>query len=417
MSQIVLFRFIDRDLATDDKAEVEWLLNDTPHSVVKRGSLLEFAQYARDRRTLLVVAGEQVTLSQAKLPLRKRRTWQRALPYALEDHLADSVDALHFAIAETEPGATIDGQVAVAVVQHEVLRSWLERCYAVAIEPYAVVPDTLLVPQSARSWSVLIEQQQQRCLVRTGFAAGFACELDNLPLLLQMVWQATPEEVRPQALQVWGELPLELNQLDVEIEQQVGIASALVLFAQAQALKGMRRTVLPVNLLQGVYQPGVEQGQWLRPWRIAAALAAIWLTVQGVQQGVQYWQLLAEQERLEQQIATIFREALPQTRRMVNPQAQLENRLRELRASQPSGDAVFFHLLQQGGQRLAAHPSVTVNGLRYKDQQLDFILTGRQLETFDQLQQQLDSVATMNSKMRTSKRDDTVESLLSLSLK
>ena len=415
MPQIVLFRFIDRDLAVDGSAEVEWLLNDTPQNAVQCGSLLEFADYARGCRTLLVVAGELVTLNQAKLPLRKRRAWQKAIPYALEDQLADNVEALHFVMAETEPKSVVDGRVAVAVVQHEWLRIMLARCHEVDIEPYAVVPDTLLVPRAANSWSILVDEQQQRCMVRTGFAAGFACELDNVSFLLPKVLQEVPEEARPQLLQAWGEIPAKLDFLEIAIEQQDS-TPPLVLFGQA-FVKTQSRPVLPVNLLQGVYKSGVEYEQWLRPWRVAAALAGIWLAVQGVQQAVQYWQLLAEQKQLEQEIAAVFRDALPQARRMVNPQAQLENRLRELRAGETLGDATFFNLLQQGGQRLVEHPSVTVNGLRYKDQQLDFILTGRRLETFDQLKQQLGNIPTVKSEMRTSKRDNTVESLLSLTVK
>lgn len=55
-----------------------------------------------------------------------------------------------------------------------------------------------------------------------------------------------------------------------------------------------------------------------------------------------------------------------------------------------------------------------VRGLRYNNQQLDFDLTGDSLETLEQLRQKLTEQADLETEMRTSKREDRIESLLSL---
>ena len=56
---------------------------------VQRGPLADLAMQSSHARLLLVAPGESITLHPIPLPSRNRATWARAVPYALEDHLAD----------------------------------------------------------------------------------------------------------------------------------------------------------------------------------------------------------------------------------------------------------------------------------------------------------------------------------------
>jgi general secretion pathway protein L len=176
MSADFLFRLVEQYNQSEeqpnnqiDRQIYEWLDNDQR---VYRGSAAELAAAAAGRRPLLVARGEYITLSAAKVPGRNRNTWLKALPYALEEYLADDVEKLHFAPGEPTP----TGDIPVAVVQHQLLSGWLASCAQAGVEPVAVIPDYLLLPLStAGSWSLLLEDD--RASVRSGPWSGFSCEV------------------------------------------------------------------------------------------------------------------------------------------------------------------------------------------------------------------------------------------------
>ena len=53
---------------------------------------------------------------------------------------------------------------------------------------------------------------------------------------------------------------------------------------------------------------------------------------------------------------------------------------------------------------------MTLRSLRYKENQLDFDLEGGSLELFDQLKQRFTEQAGLEAQIRTTKREDKVES-------
>jgi general secretion pathway protein L len=153
----------------------------------------------------------------------------------------------------------------------------------------------------------------------------------------------------------------------------------------------------------------------LRPWRLAAALAAAWLGLQVAVQSAEYWRLNRERVRLQAEMEQLYRTAVPGAQRIVNPRAQLENRLRELRGGDPAGtEAAFLDLLRRGGRMLIEFPQIRLTGLRYNNQQLDLNLSGDSLETLERLRQKLTEQTGWEANMRTTKREDRIESLLTL---
>nr|MDQ2696253.1 type II secretion system protein GspL [Pseudomonadota bacterium] len=124
MNQTLIFRFAAPD-------QVEWL---RPGGAPEAGSLADLAARAGGLRPVLTAPAEAVLLTSARLPGRQRGTWLKAVPFALEDNLAEDVEDLHFAVGAPPPG----GEVPVAVVRHDDLRGWLSACAGAGVAPAAV---------------------------------------------------------------------------------------------------------------------------------------------------------------------------------------------------------------------------------------------------------------------------------------
>ena len=385
---LCFFRFVSAD-------EAEWL---RPDGEVQRGSLADLSSQGDGARQILVAPGEAVTLHCLALPSRKRSTWARAVPFALEDYLVEDIETLHFALG----GAVDGGYLPVAVVDRILLSAWLETCDQAGLTPAAVVPDSLLLPWQNDEWSVLLEAR--RALVRTGRWEGFATERDNLALLLAQAL-AEAGETKPRRLRVWGAPATELAETGVELSPEDTPSEPLALFASGY----QPATVL--NLLQGSYSRQAHWGRWLRPWRAAAVLAGMTLLVQIAGQVYDHWRLQREVTALRTEIERTFKDALPEATRIVNPKVQMETRLRELA---PSGGSGFLELLYQGARPLANFPNVTLRGLGYRDGQLDLALEGGDPAVLDRLRQQFDRQPGLRMDMRTTQREGQMESKITV---
>lgn len=385
---LCFFRFVSAD-------EAEWL---RPDGEVQRGPLADLSSQSDGARQILVAPSEAVTVHRLALPSRKRSTWARAVPFALEDYLVEDIETLHFAL-----GGTVDGgYLPVAVVDRILLSAWLETCDQAGLTPAAVVPDSLLLPWQNDEWSVLLEAR--RALVRTGRWEGFATERDNLALLLAQAL-AEAGETKPRRLRVWGAPATELAETGIELSPEDTPIEPLALFASSY----QPATVL--NLLQGGYSRQAHWGRWLRPWRAAAALAGMTLLVQIAGQVYDHWRLQREVTALRTEIERTFKDALPEATRIVNPKVQMETRLRELA---PSGGSGFLELLYQGAQPLAHFPNVTLRGLGYRDGQLDLALEGGDPAVLDRLRQQFERQPGLRMDMRTTQREGQMESKITV---
>ncbi|MEP9403260.1 type II secretion system protein GspL [Sphingomonas sp. VNH70] len=128
----------------------------------------------------LLVPSEAVLLLIADLPLPSAAKRLAALPFAVEDRIADPLEAVHLALGQ----AVGDRRYLVAVVRHGVMAQWIAIAGAAGIGGARFVPDSLALSAPVEGWSV--ELTGARALVRAADGTGFA-----LPApMLVAAWEA-----------------------------------------------------------------------------------------------------------------------------------------------------------------------------------------------------------------------------------
>lgn len=203
-----------------------------------------------DGPATLLVPSESVLLLTVDLPLASRAKRVAALPFAIEDRIADPLDAVHIALgAEVAPQRYL-----VAVVRHALMRQWVEAAEAAGLGHAAMVPDALALPvPDASEWSA--EAGDGRVLVRTGDGAGFAVPA----ALIGQAWAAAGQpQIRNCGAAPIGELPQQPRQAGGG-----GLAERLL--------------TPPVDLRQGIYARRAAGGSsWAKRlgWIAAAGIAA-----------------------------------------------------------------------------------------------------------------------------------------------
>ncbi len=357
------------------------------------GPVAELADFARDRRLVLVIDGERVTLTRAQAPRRNRKAWRQALPYALEDGLAEPVEHLHFAIGD--PDAT--GSTPVIVLRARYLQDWLNTLRGVGLNVVAATPDLLLLPRRPGCWSLLVDGP--RILVRLDDHLGFVASRDTLPVLMRRALR----EAAPAGVDVRGELP-DLAGLDLDLNRLAPPAESLQLLAAGE---------ITIDLLQGSFQPGAELHRWLRPWHAAALLGGLLVVSQLLDQILEYRDLQHRQQELQAAMVQVYRSAVPDAQRIIDPRAQLAGHLQTL--ERVGGDGDLLDLLAAGGAVLHRFPELRLQALRYQRGRLELDLEGGQLETLDRLQDQLRGSTRLEVQLRASMRENQVVSRLTLS--
>ncbi len=372
-----------------------------------RVSLSEATGYGLGRQIVVLVPSEQVILTEVAVPTSNRQRQAQAVPYLLEDLLADDVEQLHFAL-----GSYQDGKVVVATVAHEQMRRWMERLAEAGIQAKLMVPDLLALPFSEEMWSVVLTGDIAK--VRTGLQSGFSCDIENLSVLLEQALEHEGEN-RPQRLQVTDCRDSKKVTLDsilpsgVEYEQARCDEGFLPLFARGYRDESARS----INLLQGQYSQRERLGKLWRPWRPAAALLVALLVVQGVTASVEYQRLSAEKEQLANQVERNFRQGFPEIKRIVNPKLQAERGLKSLRGQ--GGGAGLLALLADTGPVLQGMPDAQLQGISYKEGKLVLGMQLKSLQQLDELEQKLKQKSSLSVEvLSASSRNKHVEARIKI---
>lgn len=387
--------------------DAEWWSPATPLEGAA-GGLEQAAQALNGRNPIVFVCAASVLVTRLQLPAQSRRRLARAVPYALEEQLAEDVDQLHFAVGPPDT----DGSVPVAVVRRQQMDSWLERLGHVGIRPRAVLAETMALPWVAGEWTVFTETD--RAFVRTGRYSGFAVDLQNLDVFLWAASESARERV--ERIRLLGDAAAtRLERCSEQMTIIVDDRPPGPFLRHAVELPPELDPARTLNLLQGDYSPREQWSRMIGPWRGAAALLVLWIMLQGA---VVY----GKQLRLEEQAADLWTEvhalvrtAFPDLRKVVDPRVQVSRRLEELRAASGMTGGGFVAVMASIGPQLAAHTALEVQTINYRDGRLDLDLRVPDLQQLDRLKQTLSGASGWRVEIASARSEgDRVEGRLRL---
>lgn len=398
-----------------------WVLRDEerPAGRLFHGNLQEAAAQAAGARVSVLVPGADVLLAQVELPAMKAQRLARAVPFALEEQLAEDVDELHVAVGQRDK----QGKVANAVVSRSRLDAWLAQLKAAGLQPDVMTPEMFGVHWQEEAeqgqWSMLVDGRAG--LLRTGAQTGLAFEIQGLLTVLQACVDEAGENL-PAKLRVivCGEdsftdseshRTLETLCAEQGIELSLDVQNEACNVALAQGFDEQHA----INLLQGDYSRKQQLEKLLRPWRPALIIAGVWLVLQIGMFGVEYSRLSTKNAELKEQIEAVYREAFPGSRLVPgSEQEQMRRGLNKLRGGGGQNEGLL-PLLAQSGAVFKDTPGASLRTLRFKGNKLDVDVNLPDLQSVDKLKQRLTDEAKLKVEIvSASSREGKVESRLSL---
>lgn len=362
MAQYLVIR-----LAEDSADQVSWIaVNDqgTRLGHPASGTLEDAARNAHDRPVIVLVPSTEVLSVAVDIPAKGGARLRAALPFALEDQVADDVDELHFAHGTR----LANGRWPVAVVRKARMEEWLERLAAADIEPSRIVPENHGLALTPNTLSVLVDGNI--VMFNDGAETQFALpDMRPSEAVAAAGMLEGDEESQSQHLLVycdaaradeyekdWALLRHELSSVDVNLLPDGALPKLAVTVAAGAG----------INLLQGRYGPRTEVGQYVRPWRYAAIFLLVLGGIGLLGKGADYYRLTLEQENLRQQFGAEYCELVPGANCDVADPIGVVRSLERSMGSSGTANTVFLPSLLQLADAIRQNPDVRVEAVSYR---------------------------------------------------
>lgn len=382
MAESMLVRLINQqDLI------VQWLaVKPTGVTEIQQGNLQALAKSIDNRSVILLLPASDVLLLAIDLPVKSNNQIKKALPFALEELMADEMETYHLVWHRQAKG-----QVYVAAINREKFKTCLASFQEYGIKLAGVYAEILCLPYLENSCSLLIEHQN--AILRTGQWLGGGIEVEVLPIVLDKIRQDNPNLA---TLQYWStsEPAQWLAELPINLTHHTIDPSLLLLESAGTKLTG------ELNLLTGDFEPKNTQPVKWKKW--LPALAIILITAL-LQTGVllnSYWQQKTELASLETKTLSLFKQTFPEIKRIVNIKVQADQQLIDLQKQSTGKGSPFMQLLYQTGQVLSVNPDFEIRQLDYINDSLQVQLNAPTISQVEQVKQQLESSKQLSVKIQ-----------------
>ena len=371
------------ELGEDESHFVKWIKLDSDGVPITRGAearLEQVASIAQNAHVTVLLPLQSMLLTSVNTRARKTKHLQKAVPYALEDEVADDVENLHFALGQRYG----ENDYPVAIIEKNSLDLILQKLADADIYPDILTADVFGLPFREDTWTILIEDE--RALVRTSKFQGFTIDLHNLQQILTSSLRQA--ETTPTELNVYRcdshesgvkkfNFPINTNELD---DCPPG------LFAD-----GLDENEC-INLLQASYQKKDKKHRQFAPWKAAAILFGVWIGLSIVSVMIDHARLSKEEKHLNTQIETLMRQTFPDMHNISADSARIkmESRLKNFIASANDGSqAGFMELLAMSGESMQQVGKVDIDTMDYREGKLNVSVKSSDIQMLDRIKQSL----------------------------
>ena len=420
---------------------MQWLVwSPLQNEVIASGQLVdinhlgELAKYALARPVYGLVPASEMLLTQVTIPAGSSRQLAAALPYLLEEELAQDVERLHVQLLQR------DNDIAtVAIIEHQKVTSWLTAFAECGIELKKLIPDCLCLPLFNDGYSAaeidgqwLIRQSEVMGVCADSNWLGTWITSQKAPIVIDTVDdEANDDEIESDA---------EAERIAEDVESIVAATEILAQVTinhytpaplnvpgrwQSQPpelvmqLLAIGAAESKATLLSGPYKPQAAWRKHLQPWR-KVAIAAVVVLVALVGERVLTTQRLEHQANAyHAESERIFRQVLPQFKRIPS-QSYLKNQMNAALKSLGGHDEQNGMLmwLSELKPALIKVPTIKIINLKYDQTRGELRLqaTAAGFQDFEQLRSALSAQFTVDQGQLT-KEDNLVSGAVVLGRK
>jgi len=436
MSDTLLIHYSPASLNADNTDIVAWALCNAQGELstkINHGALNDIrasqtSEIANANHVVVLLDSRCLHFNQLQLPTQNTQKMLRAVPYALEEFIADDIDDIHFVIANNKQ----QKNTAVVGIHKQTLQLIIDTFSAAGITIDSLIADTLCLVTGENQWALL--NFNNTCYLQTNTYSGNVFNQDLLPLFFEKTLQAaagkTPEKLlvfSHESNEETEHLIQNLQPIISKYSANTSDNAAIAIDSDTQngdnkhstnqntqiisiaynshpldVFSGQYKQAEKLNLLQGQFKNKKSSSGNLQYWRLAASLAFIWLVLHLGLTGYQENQLAHKNADTLAEIKSIYKKTFPQSKRIVNPRVQMEQKLKELKRGANTENGLLFILSESFGTFVLNKKNIHLQSLNYRNNRMDIGLDSTNLQAIETLNKQLNSNAHIKSEITSS---------------
>lgn len=419
MYEYLVVRFCEGVIAPH--AAAEWMLlgRDSRGARVQSGELTDVGDFytsLAEKPVVVVLApARDVLLTEVAVPEGQQRYAKQALPFLVEEKLADDIEDVHIAMGPLQK----NDPVPVAVARHFDVINWLDALYSVGLPTTWLVPEQLALPWVAGSTRLYLERQG--CLLRNGYWQGMGCDLQTLGIASIAMLKKPAADVAPTQVEIAyshdAGLDEDADKLRGELQEALGIQPRLLAYKEGTT-EVLARNVIAhlsdnINLLQGGYAVQTPGLRGTLNWRaLSTTFASCLLLYLALTAGTGLWFSL-QADALEEQAVAQYREWFPEARRVFDPRRQLHSKLAN---GQVAGSELLLSYIGAVATDWRQESDMRLQAMDYQAQSgsMTLQLAAPAAEDMASLQQQLQARGLQSELKSVSQRGELVTGRLEL---
>jgi len=408
MSEYLVIR-----LGEDPNQLAQWIAVDSTgarRSQPGTGMLGEARDDIGDREVIVLVPSAEVLTTSVDIPVKGARLLA-ALPYALEEYLAEDVETLHFA-AGTKRSS---GQTPVSVVSRQRMDDWLNQLAAAGIEADSIIADSYGLARIPGTISMLLADDHVFIndggdieLVMHGVSPGDALAaigaLDDGTDLED--GEGSPGVGMPRHVLVycepgdderyqhdWIAIRHELDSVDVKLLRD-GVMPRLAVTVATGA---------GINLRQNNYAPKREYSGLFRPWKYAAMLLVAFALVGLGTKAADLYLLSQQEAELRLVFNAEYQQMLPGAPETDDPAAVIDSLRR--RIGNIDTPPFFLQSMEQLSRAIQQNRNAQIQAISFRAGVVDLRVTAPDVATLDGVQRAIAQSGQFQAAIQSTDQD------------
>lgn len=373
-------------ISSQNSSSIPWLVwSQATKDVIASGeseqqNLSVLTEYAKGRHVTVLVDSADVRLHRHILPGKPTRQLMKALPFMLEDELAEDIDKLHFAIENSGYDKELEQHwVNLAIVKTALMQKWLSLFEQANIQVKTMLPDVLCLPSFSvdeSTTSVSLLGYADGWLVREDHWAGWFLSSDWFEMYIDKLIAKTEQTSSSDSTTELSYFsPLSQTITDklagaqqIKLKAEDPELPMLLLAQQADGIKW--------NLLQGEFSVKKAISKNWALWQPAALLLAVVCVIQFLMTMANWYNNTSALEQAKAQLAQEYKAAFPKERLRVNIlRTQLKRKVAAISGDTKANSGGFIALFNKLTPVLSKRKAIAIDSIRYDEKRGEFRLS------------------------------------------
>jgi general secretion pathway protein L len=379
----------------------KWVILSSKGQVKDSGVVTELENYRIPKsveQVIGVARGETIACHSVRIPGKRRRHIESALPYALEDRLTEDVEDIHFKLLSWQ----VDDLAYAAVVSRKQVLHWINGFRNFGVYLDAIIPDYLLLPQQPKGGITIAKTARETYSIRTGRYQGLSLDNEGFGYW----WQTQTTASGPifvndidlaRRLIQSGDEPVSDNKIsgDGKISHW-GIGDD---FTQWLANGDFLDNIDSLSILDGTFLP-THNKKGANLVKLAVVISVVGLGMYVGFHAFEYKQLESQKKETGLEIRSLFARHFPDEPYLDRPRDQLISLINNARTGKVKNTEFQFYM--NAVSRIIPGLNAVIEEINFRENEMIVLCTVQDLSSLDTIMQAFNEYGTINAVLMSS---------------